>query len=171
MCDLEEAFKEYLEDGVQGPKGPKGPKRPKGPKGNPPPGPQPLKSSHPGDPRRGQHGGVDRSRQRRHHDNRHCSPGEVFENGVCMQKIGYDHHRRGYRRPSHRRGYIHHDPTIYTQPVVYRQPVVYTKTVTGTSTSSSDVSSLWDHYGSYVWIVLLVVLIIFVVSMMSNFSR
>lgn len=159
MAELSEAFEEYLEDGSG--KGNNTPKEPKGPK--------PLKPSHPGDGRRGQHGGVDRSRRRRHYNNRHCGPGQVFENGVCMQKIGYGHHRRGYRRPPYRRGYIYDIPRVYSDPVVYREPVVYTRTVTGTTVPSSD--SFWDIYGNYILIVIFLILIIFVVLMMSNFTR
>lgn len=156
MAALNEAFQEKLKDGS-------------GKKNKTPKGPKPLKSSHPGDPRRGQHGGVDRSRRRRHYNNRHCAPGQVFENGVCMQKIGYGHQGRRYRRSPYRPGYIHHERAIYTRPVVYTEPVVYTRTVTGTTVPSSD--TFWDIYGNYIWITIFLVLIIFVVLMMSNFTR
>ena len=156
MAELSEAFEEYLEDGS-------------GEENNTPKGPKPLKPSHPGDGRRGRHGGVDRSRRRRRYNNRHCGPGQVFENGVCMQKIGYGDHRRGYRRPPYRRGYIYDEPSVYSGPVVYREPVVYTRTITGRTIPSSD--SFWDIYGNYIWIAIFLILIIFVVLMMSNFTR
>ena len=108
----------------------------------------------------------------RHHDRHHgghhgrhrqCKSNEVWENGVCTQRIGYgNRHRRheyGYGPNYNRRR-----PVVYTQPVIYRQPVVY-------RTGDSEPASFWDTYSNYIWIAIFISLIIFLVTVMSNLQK
>ena len=97
---------------------------------------------------------------------------EAFQENLDVEHYRRHNHRgRAYRR-GYRRGYreagLNDRPVVYTRPIVYRQPVVYRNYITGTSSSSS---SFWDQYGNYFWIVLLIALILFIVSIMSNMRR
>lgn len=93
-----------------------------------------------------------------HHNHKHhrqnCKPGEVYENGVCMQKIGYGHRHHRHYLPS----LDYRSPIVYTYPV-YNRPIYTTPKVikvTETSSTTPDTS----NFNLYLLLVFFIVMFV-----------
>ena len=105
---------------------------------------------------------TEHHKHRKHH-RQNCKPGEVYENGVCMQKIGY-----GHRHHRHHRHYLppldYRSPVVYTYPV-YNRPIYTTPKVIKVTepTSSTSHSSNFNLYLLLVFFIVMFVSIFLVV--------
>lgn len=92
-----------------------------------------------------------------------CKPGEVFENGVCMQKIGYhNRHHRSHYMPT----LIHRRPIVYTQPFYTHQnitppPVIRVQTEAVPNNNS-------NNYKIYILLSILLVALITILILLNK---
>lgn len=101
-----------------------------------------------------------------------CKPGEVYENGVCMQKIGYRHPHRHHR---HHRHYLpslrYRRPIVYTQPVftqpVYTHPGITPPPVIRVEAESKDTESS-GNMKLYLVLAIVIVSLISIFILLSN---